>query len=94
MTADDRSPGADPGGPAGRSSGPSRRGRRRDGFTLDRFLKYEGLAETGGMAKRLVEEGLVTVNGEPETRKRRQLVAGDVVEIDGERRVVPESTGG
>jgi ribosome-associated protein len=66
-----------------------RRGRRREGFTLDRFLKYEGLAETGGMAKMLVQEGAVLVNGEVETRRRRQLVPGDVVSFDGEERVVP-----
>ncbi len=85
---------ADPGDATGPGAAVPRRGRRREGFTLDRFLKYEGLAETGGMAKRLVEDGLVRVNGEPESRKRRQLAPGDVVEVDGERRVVPGRGGG
>lgn len=66
-----------------------RRGRAREGFTLDRFLKYEGLAETGGMAKVFVQEGAVLVNGEVETRRRRQLSPGDVVCFDGEERTVP-----
>lgn len=57
-------------------------------FTLDRFLKYEGVAETGGHAKIAIQEGAVTVNGAVETRRRRQLAPGDVVEIAGERLVV------
>lgn len=63
--------------------------RERRAFTLDRFLKYEGLAETGGQAKMLVREGYVTVNGEEELRIRRQLASGDVVACDGEERIVP-----
>jgi ribosome-associated protein len=63
--------------------------RRREGFTLDRFLKYECLVDTGGMAKQVIQAGLVRVNGEFETRRRRQLQPGDRIEFEGETRVVP-----
>ncbi len=57
-------------------------------FRLDDFLKYSGLVATGGEAKLLIQGGEVRVNGEIETRRRRQLCAGDVVEFLGERLVV------
>lgn len=49
---------------------------------LDQFLKTCGVA-TGGQAKRLIQGGEVTVNGELETRRRRQLRVNDEVELDG-----------
>ncbi|MFC1757987.1 RNA-binding S4 domain-containing protein [Planctomycetota bacterium] len=51
---------------------------------LDHFLKLCGLVETGGQGKLLVQNGEVMVNGEVETRRRRQLREGDVVEWGGE----------
>ena len=55
---------------------------------LDQFLKFMGVADTGGFAKRLIQENQVRVNEQPETRRRRKLVAGDVVEVEGQRIVV------
>lgn len=52
---------------------------------LDDFLKLAGVTATGGQAKLLIQAGEVLVNGEVETRRRRKLVAGDVVEFDGEQ---------
>jgi len=49
---------------------------------LDQFLKTCGVA-TGGQAKLLIQGGEVTVNGERETRRRRQLRINDEVELDG-----------
>ena len=46
---------------------------------------------TGGHAKFMIQHGEVQVNGETETRRRRQLMAGDVVEVGGKRIVVSES---
>jgi len=46
---------------------------------LDQFLKWQGLADTGGQAKRLIRDGLVRVNGQVETRRGRKLVSGDRV---------------
>lgn len=52
------------------------------GITLAQALKFMGVAETGGQGKVFVSEGRVKVNGEIEQRKRRQMVAGDVVEVN------------
>jgi ribosome-associated protein len=52
---------------------------------LGQLLKLSGLAESGAEARSLVQEGLVHVNGEVETRRGRQLHRGDLVTVDGER---------
>ena len=51
---------------------------------LDHFLKRRGVAQTGGHAKLLIIDGLVSVNGEVDTRRRRKLQEGDVVTVDGQ----------
>ena len=51
---------------------------------LDDALKLAGVAATGGQAKQLIQQGEVRVNGEVETRRKRKLVEGDVVEVGGE----------
>ncbi|TWT97943.1 ribosome-associated protein [Botrimarina colliarenosi] len=55
---------------------------------LDQFLKAQALVSTGGQAKQVIQGGEVHVNGKVETRRRRQLQRGDVVEFDGEEMVV------
>lgn len=55
---------------------------------LDQFLKVQNLVGTGGQAKQVIQGGEVLVNGEVETRRRRQLRQGDVVEYGGEEMVV------
>jgi ribosome-associated protein len=56
----------------------------RDGtIRLGQFLKLADLVEAGGDAKELLAADEVTVNGEPETRRGRQLVRGDVVRAYG-----------
>lgn len=57
---------------------------------LDQFLKVQAIAETGGQAKLLIQGGEVKVNGEIETRRRRKLNAGDIVEVGGQPRKVEE----
>ena len=52
---------------------------------LDDFLKISGVVATGGEAKVCIQNGEVTVNGEVETRRRKQLVVGDLVEFRGEQ---------
>jgi ribosome-associated protein len=49
------------------------------------LLKREDMAASGGEAKLLISQGLVRVNGETETRKRRKIAAGDVVDCGGRR---------
>jgi len=51
---------------------------------LLQLLKATGLCATGGEAKWAVDEGRVTVNGEPESRRRRKLNVGDEVVMDGQ----------
>jgi len=53
-----------------------------DSIRLGQFLKLANLAESGAQARELLEDGAVTVNGEPEARRGRQLVRGDVVDVD------------
>jgi ribosome-associated protein len=48
---------------------------------LDQFLKWVGMAQTGGQAKLLIQQGFVLVNGSLETRRGRQLVSGDRVTV-------------
>jgi len=48
---------------------------------LGQFLKLAGMVGTGGEAKRLIQGGQVLVNGEVETRRKRQLHAGDEVAV-------------
>ncbi|BAU13641.1 RNA-binding protein S4 [Leptolyngbya sp. NIES-3755] len=51
---------------------------------LDQFLKLQGLTQTGGQAKMLIQSGEVRVNGTVETRRGRKLVKGDRVTTLGE----------
>ena len=48
---------------------------------LLQFLKATGIAATGGEAKMLVDEGLVEVNGQPESRRRRKLRLEDRIDL-------------
>ena len=50
---------------------------------LDSFMKWQNLAETGGQAKLLIQNGEVRVNGKIETRRGRKLVNGDKVTFKG-----------
>jgi ribosome-associated protein len=51
---------------------------------LGQLLKLADLADDGAGAKELIAGGLVAVNGEVETRRGRQLVAGDTVTVGGQ----------
>ena len=51
-------------------------------------MKFEGLASSGGEAKMLIDAGKVKVNGDTETRKRKKLRSGDIVEFDGEKMLI------
>lgn len=59
---------------------------------LDHFVKLQAQAETGGQAKLMIQNGEVKVNGEIETRRRRKLVAGDIVEVGGRQYPVMDSS--
>ncbi len=55
----------------------------RDGsIRLGQLLKLAGVVDDGAMAREVVERGLVTVGGEMETRRGRQVRPGDVVTLE------------
>ncbi|NQY26411.1 MAG: RNA-binding S4 domain-containing protein [Piscirickettsiaceae bacterium] len=51
---------------------------------LYKILKFEGLASSGAEAKIVISQGLVTVNGNVETQKRKKIVNGDVITFNGD----------
>ena len=58
---------------------------RKEPIELYKLLKFENMVESGGEAKFVISEGLVRVNGAVETRKRKKIVAGDVIEFNNEQ---------
>ncbi|MCI9650292.1 RNA-binding S4 domain-containing protein [uncultured Acetatifactor sp.] len=57
----------------------------KDGYIkLGQALKAANLVESGADAKAVIQEGLVMVNGEVDTRRGKKLVEGDMVEYNGE----------
>ncbi|WP_431796963.1 RNA-binding S4 domain-containing protein [Microbacterium kunmingense] len=56
-----------------------------EGIRLGQFLKFAGLLDSGGDVKEAIIDGYVTVNGEVDRRRGRQLQLGDVVAHDGRR---------
>ncbi len=58
---------------------------RGEGIRLGQLLKLAGVVDSGAEVKDLLEDGGVRVNDEPEARRGRQLVRGDVVTAAGER---------
>ena len=59
--------------------------RLRDEYIkLGQALKATGMVESGVEAKEVIQEGLVMVNGETDTRRGCKLYGGDIVLFDGE----------
>ena len=52
---------------------------------LYKILKFESMVASGGEAKFVIAEGMVVVNGVTETRKRKKIVAGDIIEFGDEK---------
>lgn len=52
---------------------------------LNNLLKTLGWVATGGEAKIRIDNGEVSVNGATETRRRKKMKAGDVVEFEGQK---------
>ena len=59
-----------------------------DYIRLDQFLKFAGLADSGGEAKAIIQSGDIFVNGEIEERRGRKLRAGDTVQFRDEKVVI------
>jgi beta-phosphoglucomutase family hydrolase len=66
---------------------------RGDTIRVGQLLKLAGVVASGAEVKRLLAAGQVHVNGEPETRRGRQLHQGDVVAVDGEELCVSTAPG-
>lgn len=68
---------------------------RGEFITLDRLLKAQGLAPSGGAARAMISEGQVQVDGQDELRKTAKLRPGQVVSLSGVRiRLTAEATSG
>ena len=52
---------------------------------LYKILKFEGLVSSGGEAKTVITNGEVIVNGAVETRKRKKMMSGDILEFADEK---------
>ena len=53
-------------------------------ITMDKLLKFSGVADTGGQAFLMVEDGIIKLNGKLVTEKRKKVFPGDVVNIDNQ----------
>ena len=51
-------------------------------ITMDKLLKFSGVADTGGQAFLMVEDGIIKLNGKLVTEKRKKVFPGEVVNID------------
>lgn len=50
---------------------------------LDQLLKFAGLTDTGGLAKEIIQQGLVKVNGEVCNMRGKKIRTGDVIIVEG-----------
>lgn len=57
----------------------------REPVELYKILKFEGLVPSGGVAKQVIADGQVLVNKVVETRKRKKIFSGDVIEFEDDR---------
>ncbi len=58
---------------------------------LYKILKFEGLVSSGGEAKSVIAEGQVQLNGEVETRKRKKIIPGDIIEFGQEKLLIKKA---
>ncbi|MFS0865886.1 RNA-binding S4 domain-containing protein [Microbacterium sp. 179-B 1A2 NHS] len=56
-----------------------------EAIRLGQFVKFAGILDSGGDVKEAIIDGFVTVNGEVDRRRGRQLQIGDVVGFEGRR---------
>ena len=48
---------------------------------LYKILKFEGMVNSGGQAKSVIDDGLVTLNDNIETQKRKKILSGDIISL-------------
>lgn len=59
-------------------------------IAMDKLLKFSGIADTGGQAFLMIEDGIVYLNGQLVTEKRKKVYAGDTVTVNNELELVIE----
>ncbi|BCJ87469.1 S4 domain-containing protein YaaA [Effusibacillus dendaii] len=59
-----------------------------DEITLGQLLKHADIIGSGGEVKAFLQETKILVNGQPENRRGRKLREGDIVEVEGNGRLV------
>lgn len=64
---------------------------RTEFIRLDQMMKFSGLVDTGGMAKELILQGYVLVNGEVCTMRGKKIRPGDTITVDQETVLVTGS---
>ena len=57
----------------------------KEPIELYKILKFEGMASSGAEAKSVIAEGKVSVNGKVETKRRKKIVSGDIIEFGKEK---------
>jgi len=63
--------------------------RPKDEFIeLNKLLKLQQIAQSGGHANLMIEDGIVKVNGQVEFRKRNKIRSGDIIEVENIQIVV------
>lgn len=62
----------------------------REFITLNNLLKVEGWCESGGVAKQVIDAGMVQVDAQIEKRKRCKIKAGQMVSFNGEEILITE----
>ena len=55
-----------------------------ENITMDKLFNFSGVADTGGQAFLMVEDGVVYLNGKLVTEKRKKVHPGDIVNIDNQ----------
>ena len=58
---------------------------KQEPIALYQILKLESLVSSGGEAKVAIDDGRVLVNDEIETRRRKKIMSGDIIEFEGEK---------
>lgn len=53
-------------------------------ISMDKLLKFAGIADTGGQAFMMIEDGIISLNGQVVSEKRKKVRPGDVVNIDNQ----------
>lgn len=53
-------------------------------ISMDKLLKFAGIADTGGQAFMMIEDGIISLNGQMVSEKRKKVRPGDVVNIDNQ----------